>query len=157
MLTVKGIAKLSNPELHSQLKLAAAPQCIGLIAISEATRNRQLKLLYSFPAEKQIISAKLHVLHPPQSLLHEEVRHHSALKVTLPLSVRISTVKAEQRWCWPSASRLLRHIAGKLAGNTRKGKQKPRGEKLRMGLYFTLDIRQRAIAPVIRFFRVHGG
>lgn len=53
-----------------------------MIAISEATRNIQLKLLHSFPAEKQVISAKLHVLHPPQSLLHEEVRHHCEPKVT---------------------------------------------------------------------------
>ncbi|WP_168394280.1 glycosyltransferase [Erwinia amylovora] len=82
VLPVKGMAKLANPELHSQLKLAAAAQCIGVIAISEATRNIQLKLLHSFPAEKQVISAKLHVLHPPQSLLHEEVRHHCEPKVT---------------------------------------------------------------------------
>ncbi|WP_240152516.1 hypothetical protein [Erwinia amylovora] len=82
VLPVKGMAKLANSKLHSQLKLAAAAQCIGLIAISEATRKRQLKLLHSFPTVKQVISAKLHVLHPPQSLLHEEVRHHCEPKVT---------------------------------------------------------------------------
>ncbi|CCG86704.1 hypothetical protein EPIR_1339 [Erwinia piriflorinigrans CFBP 5888] len=82
VLPAKGISKLSNPELHSQLQLAAAPQCIALIAISAATRNIELKLLHSFPAVKQAISAKLHVLHPPQPLLHEEARDHSEAKIT---------------------------------------------------------------------------
>lgn len=74
VLPVAGIPKAQNPELRKELQLAASPQCIGLIAISEATRKIQLMLMDSFPQEKDKITTKLHVMHPPQALLHEVIR-----------------------------------------------------------------------------------
>ncbi|MBA0035982.1 glycosyltransferase family 4 protein [Pantoea sp. BIGb0393] len=81
VLPVAGISKVDNPELHAQMKWVAAPACIGLIAISEATRNIQLKLLSSFPAYQDTIASKIRVLHPPQPLLASQPRAVSADKL----------------------------------------------------------------------------
>lgn len=74
VLLVDGMAKTDNPELHDLLQLAAAPSCVKLIAISEATRQIQKKLLLSFPALEKTINQKLCVLHPPQAPLSETPR-----------------------------------------------------------------------------------
>ncbi|MCX8961315.1 glycosyltransferase [Erwinia psidii] len=78
VLPVPGVAKTKNPELHQLLRLAAEKSCVRLIAISEATRQIQKKLLTSFPAWEKILNDKLCVLHPPQALLAtipREVNH----------------------------------------------------------------------------------
>lgn len=74
VLPEAGVPKLANKELHRQLQHVAAPACKAIIAISEATREIQLKLLAAFPNEKKRIQPKLHVLHPPQRVLHDQVR-----------------------------------------------------------------------------------
>lgn len=74
VLPVAGVAKTQNPELHALLRLAARKECVRLIAISEATRNIQLKLLAAFPTVKDSIAAKLCVMHPPQPLLTDKAR-----------------------------------------------------------------------------------
>lgn len=74
VLPVNGLAKTENPELHNLLKLAADTSCVRLIAISEATRQIQKKLLLAFPAWEKVLNEKLCVIHPPQSLLIEKNR-----------------------------------------------------------------------------------
>lgn len=74
VLPVDGIEKTENPELHKLLRLVASPECLRLIAISEATYNIQMKLLDSFPAFSEVIGKKLCILHPPQALLGEDGR-----------------------------------------------------------------------------------
>lgn len=74
VLPVAGMVKTENPELHKQIKLVAAPACIGLIAISEVTRRIQLRLLNNFPTYQESISNKIRVLHPPQPLLASQPR-----------------------------------------------------------------------------------
>lgn len=74
VLPVPGLPKLTNPELKKQLALVTAPQCVAIVAISEATRQIQLKLLKAFPEEAALITPKLHKLHPPQPVLYEGQR-----------------------------------------------------------------------------------
>jgi len=74
VLPVPGLPKLTNPELKKQLGLVTAPQCVAIVAISEATRQIQLKLLNAFPEEASLITPKLHKLHPPQPVLYEGQR-----------------------------------------------------------------------------------
>ncbi|WP_455852612.1 glycosyltransferase [Pantoea endophytica] len=81
VLPVAGMVKTENPELHMQMKLVAAPACVGLIAISEVTRSIQLRLLSSFPAYQEMIASKIRVLHPPQPLLASQPRIVSAGKL----------------------------------------------------------------------------
>lgn len=72
VLPVNGVAKTDNPELHQLLKRVAADECLGIVAISEATRNIQLQLLDAFPHLREKICRKMHVLHPPQPLLNQQ-------------------------------------------------------------------------------------
>jgi len=72
VLPVEGIPKFANPELARELRYVCSPRCKGIIAISEATRQIQLRLLEHFPREQAIIGPKLHVLHPPQPVLQEK-------------------------------------------------------------------------------------
>lgn len=74
VLPVPGLPKLTNPELEKQLKLVAAPQCVAIVAISEATKQIQLKLLEAFPEEAASIVKKMHTLHPPQPVLYDGQR-----------------------------------------------------------------------------------
>lgn len=74
VLPVAGTPKLRNPELLRQLKLVAAPQCRAIIAISEATKKIQIKLLQAFPQQAAAILPKLHTLHPPQAIMHDRAR-----------------------------------------------------------------------------------
>ncbi|MEZ3501432.1 glycosyltransferase family 4 protein [Pantoea sp. KPR_PJ] len=74
VLPVPGVPKLANPALRKQLRLIAAPQCVAIVAISEATRQIQLRLLNAFPEEAPLIISKLHKLHPPQPVLYQGQR-----------------------------------------------------------------------------------
>jgi len=74
VLPVPGLPKFSNPELSKQLRLVAAPQCVAIVAMSEAARQIQLKLLAAFPDEAAAIVPKLHTLHPPQPVLYDGPR-----------------------------------------------------------------------------------
>ncbi|CAK6501236.1 D-inositol-3-phosphate glycosyltransferase (plasmid) [Pantoea sp. Nvir] len=74
VLPVPGVPKLANPELRKALKLVAAPQCVAIVAMSEAARQIQLKLLEAFPAEAAAIIPKMHKLHPPQPVLYNGPR-----------------------------------------------------------------------------------
>lgn len=71
VLPVAGVAKTENPQLKKMMKYVAAPECAGLIAISDATRKIELRLLEAFPLERAAIADKLHVLHPPQPVLFD--------------------------------------------------------------------------------------
>jgi len=81
VLPVPGVAKTANPLLKKLMHYVAAPECAGIIAISEATRKIELKLLDAFPIEREAISDKLHVLHPPQPVLYEGGRTPAADKM----------------------------------------------------------------------------
>ncbi|MBA0038892.1 glycosyltransferase family 4 protein [Pantoea sp. BIGb0393] len=72
VLPVGGIVKFDNPELARELRYVCSSRCKGIIAISEATRQIQLRLLEHFPREQAIIGPKLHVLHPPQPVIQEK-------------------------------------------------------------------------------------
>lgn len=72
VLPVRGILKFDNPELARELRHVCSARCKGIIAISEATRQIQLRLLEHFPKEQTFIAPKLHVLHPPQPVLQEK-------------------------------------------------------------------------------------
>lgn len=72
VLPVGGVQKFANPELARELRYVCSSRCKGIIAISEATRQIQLRLLDHFPKEQAIIGPKLHVLHPPQPMLHKK-------------------------------------------------------------------------------------
>ncbi|QDY41841.1 glycosyltransferase family 4 protein [Candidatus Pantoea soli] len=80
VLPVPGISKWRNPELKKQLRQVAAPQCKAIIAISEATKNIQMKLLEAFPGEAAAILPKLHTLHPPQAVISDRPRSAAAGK-----------------------------------------------------------------------------
>ncbi|MDF2783520.1 MAG: glycosyl transferase [Pantoea eucrina] len=81
VLPVPGVAKTANPLLKKLMRHVAAPDCAGIIAISEATRKIELKLLDAFPIEREAIADKLHVLHPPQPVLYEGGRAPAADKM----------------------------------------------------------------------------
>ncbi|MEO6683133.1 MAG: glycosyltransferase [Ginsengibacter sp.] len=51
------------------LKALSQDNCIGLIALSECTKNMQLEMLKAFPEFETILKSKITVLHPPQKLL----------------------------------------------------------------------------------------
>ncbi|MGK3126412.1 glycosyltransferase [Candidatus Pantoea formicae] len=70
VLPVRGIEKFKNPELYRELGYVSSSRCKGIIAISNATHQIQLQLLEHFPDERALILSKLHVLHPPQGILH---------------------------------------------------------------------------------------
>ncbi|EJL93704.1 hypothetical protein [Pantoea sp. GM01] len=72
VLPVGGIVKFDNPELARELRYVCSSRCKGIIAISEATRQIQLRLLEHFPREQAIIGPKLHVLHPPKPVIQEK-------------------------------------------------------------------------------------
>ncbi|WP_236569486.1 glycosyltransferase [Pantoea dispersa] len=82
VLPVAGMAKLHNPQLQKQLKLIAAPQCTALLAISDATKKIQIKLLQAFPQQAAAILPKLHTLHPPQAIICDRVRPVNQAKLT---------------------------------------------------------------------------
>ena len=71
VLPVPDLPKLTNPELKKELKLVAAPQCVAIVAMSEAAKQIQLNMLAAFPEEAPAIIRKLHRLHPPQPVLYE--------------------------------------------------------------------------------------
>ncbi|MFT4270422.1 MAG: glycosyltransferase [Pantoea sp.] len=82
VLPVKGMIKTENPELHRLLDYVAAPECIRIIAISDATSRIQMKLLESFPHYRDVIGRKICVMHPPQPILYPEERSFSGKRVT---------------------------------------------------------------------------
>lgn len=71
VLPVRGIPKFQNRELMRELRYVCSPRCRAIVAISEATRQIQIRMLEHFPAERDVILRKLHVLHPPQPILQE--------------------------------------------------------------------------------------
>lgn len=68
VLPVPGVAKQASPELRRLIPELLRPNCLGLIAISEATWHIQSKLFSHLPAVRQEIEAKTVVMHPPQVL-----------------------------------------------------------------------------------------
>ncbi|MGE1564133.1 glycosyltransferase [Pantoea septica] len=74
VLPVPGVPKLASPALKKALRLVAAPQCVAIVAMSEAARQIQLKLLEAFPDEAAAIIPKMHKLHPPQPVLYDGPR-----------------------------------------------------------------------------------
>lgn len=67
VLPVPGVAKQDNPELKRLIPHLLKDNCLGLIAISDATLNIQMKLFSSGGVAQQI-RRKTVVLHPPQTL-----------------------------------------------------------------------------------------
>lgn len=68
VLPVPGVAKQDNPELQRLIPHLLKNNCLGLIAISDATLNIQMKLFPSGGGVAQQIRRKTVVLHPPQTL-----------------------------------------------------------------------------------------
>ena len=82
MLPVAGVAKQDNPELKRLIPYLLKDNCLGLIAISDATLNIQMKLFR--PDLAQQIRRKTLVLHPPQKLFIQQKapRQPGILKLT---------------------------------------------------------------------------
>lgn len=70
VLPVAGVAKQDNPELQRLIPHLLKDNCMGLIAISDATLNIQMKLFR--PDIAQQIRRKTLVLHPPQKLFVQQ-------------------------------------------------------------------------------------
>lgn len=70
VLPVAGVAKQDNPELQRLIPHLLKDNCLGLIAISDATLNIQMKLFR--PDIAQQIRRKTLVLHPPQKLFVQQ-------------------------------------------------------------------------------------
>ncbi|MDH2065912.1 glycosyltransferase family 4 protein [Pantoea sp. GD03673] len=70
VLPVAGVAKQDNPELKRLIPWLLKDNCLGLIAISDATLNIQMKLFK--PDVAQQIRRKTVVLHPPQKLFVQQ-------------------------------------------------------------------------------------
>ncbi|THB83447.1 glycosyltransferase family 1 protein [Pantoea allii] len=81
VLPVAGVAKQDNPELKRLIPYLLKDNCLGLIAISDATLNIQMKLFK--PDIAQQIRRKTLVLHPPQKLFvqHKAPRQSGVLKL----------------------------------------------------------------------------
>ncbi len=72
VLPVKSIEKYANHELINMLHLLEKDNCKGIIAMSEAAKNIELKLIRKLlPPENKLIR-KLTVLHPPQTVLSQK-------------------------------------------------------------------------------------
>ncbi|MCD2355801.1 glycosyltransferase family 4 protein [Pantoea eucalypti] len=70
VLPVAGVAKQDNPELQRLIPYLLKDNCLGLIAISDATLNIQMKLFKADVARQ--IQRKTVVLHPPQTLFVQQ-------------------------------------------------------------------------------------
>lgn len=68
VLPVAGLDKRDNPELKRLIPALLKDNCLGLIAISDATLNIQMKLFEHMPEVAKRMRAKTVVLHPPQTL-----------------------------------------------------------------------------------------
>lgn len=66
-------ADLSNIKGHADIERAlmqlSKPNCLGLMALSECTRNIQKAILEQYPKYKDVIEKKLITLHPSQELI----------------------------------------------------------------------------------------
>ncbi|MGK3141344.1 glycosyltransferase family 4 protein [Pantoea sp. C2G6] len=82
VLPVPGVAKQDNPELKRLIPRLLKDNCLGLIAISDATLNIQMKLFRSSEVAQQI-RRKTVVMHPPQPLFvqHKAPRQPGTLKL----------------------------------------------------------------------------
>ncbi|MBE5251612.1 glycosyltransferase [Mixta mediterraneensis] len=72
VLPVAGVAKHENTELHRLIPHVLKDNCFGLIAISEATLNIQMKLFKHTPDIAKRMREKTVVLHPPQPLFCQQ-------------------------------------------------------------------------------------
>ncbi|QXG52938.1 glycosyltransferase family 4 protein [Pantoea jilinensis] len=81
VLPVAGVAKQDNPELQRLIPYLLKDNCLGLIAISDATLNIQMKLFKADVARQ--IQRKTVVLHPPQTLFvqHKAPRQSGTLRL----------------------------------------------------------------------------
>lgn len=70
VLPVAGVAKQDNPELQRLIPYLLKDNCLGPIAISDATLNIQMKLFKADVARQ--IRRKTVVLHPPQTLFVQQ-------------------------------------------------------------------------------------
>lgn len=59
----------NNKYIKNALHYLSLPNCFGLLALSECSKNIQLEILKQFPEYKKDIENKLITLYPPQSLL----------------------------------------------------------------------------------------
>lgn len=55
------------------LRYLAAPNCLGLLALSDCTKNIQLEIIKQFPQYEASIKKKLITLHPAQKLLISDI------------------------------------------------------------------------------------
>lgn len=55
------------------LSYLAEPNCLGLLALSDCSKNIQLEIIKQFPEYEPIIRKKLITLHPPQNLFIDDV------------------------------------------------------------------------------------
>lgn len=63
----------SNKYVRRALYYLSLPNCRGLLALSECSRNIQLEILNQFPEYKEKIEKKLITLYPPQDLIVKSI------------------------------------------------------------------------------------
>ena len=63
----------NNQYVRRALHYLSLPNCRGLLALSECSRNIQLEILNQFPEYKEIIEKKLITLYPPQDLIVKSI------------------------------------------------------------------------------------
>lgn len=63
----------NNKYVRRALHYLSLPNCLGLLALSECSRNIQLEILNQFPEYKEKIENKLITLYPPQDLIVKSI------------------------------------------------------------------------------------
>jgi len=60
--------------IRERVKMLSRPNCLGLLALSDCTKNIQRAIIRKFPEYERTIESKLITLHPPQQLLIEDIQ-----------------------------------------------------------------------------------
>lgn len=63
----------NNKYVKRAIHYLSLPNCLGLLALSECSRNIQLEILNQFPEYKETIEKKLITLYPPQELIVKSI------------------------------------------------------------------------------------
>jgi len=60
-------------EIKKRIEVLAAPNCLGLLALSECSYNIQLAIVSQFPEYEKQIREKMIILHPSQNLIIHDI------------------------------------------------------------------------------------
>ncbi len=66
-----------NEKTSKGLEQIAKKNCLGIIAISQASANIQLELLQHYPEFEDAVKKKLHILHPSQKIISEKIEKNT--------------------------------------------------------------------------------